>query len=73
MLMNHVARKNWPGRRCGLRSGFLLGALGAMLLALPSGLYVQASPFTVQPSTGRVGGGNTNPAYLLDLNRNSIR
>jgi len=47
-------------------------ACGAVVGAAPC-LTAQGSPLTVQPSTGRVGGGNTNPAYLLDLNRNSIR
>jgi hypothetical protein len=58
--MNHIARKNWTRGGCLLRSGFLLGALAALLLALPSSLYAQ-SPLTIQPSTGRVGVGNTNP------------
>ena len=30
MLMNQIARKNWTGKHCGLRSGFLLGALAAL-------------------------------------------
>jgi len=72
MLMNHFARINWAGRHCRLRSGFLLGALAALLSALPSILYAQ-SPLTFQPSTGRVGVGNTNPAYPLDVIQNSIR
>ena len=63
MLMNHIGRKNWTRNRSRLRRGFLLGAL---VLALPAGLYAQ-SPFTVQPSTGRVGVGNTNPQYPLDV------
>jgi len=45
---------------------------GAVLLALPSSLYSQ-TPLTVQPSTGRVGVGNTNPAYPLNVIRHAIR
>jgi len=30
-------------------------------------LFAQSTPLTVQPSTGRVGVGNTNPAYPLDV------
>jgi len=30
-------------------------------------LDAQSSPLTIQPSTGRVGVGNTNPAYPLDV------
>jgi hypothetical protein len=41
-----------------IRSGFIIGAIGALLLALPSGLFAQSSPLTVQPSTGRVGVGD---------------
>ncbi|MDP2604448.1 MAG: hypothetical protein Q8S00_17960 [Deltaproteobacteria bacterium] len=66
MLMKHIARKNWMGRRCGLRSGFLLGALAALLVALPSTLYAQ-SPLTVQPSTNNVGVRNPTPQYPLDI------
>ena len=69
MLMNHTARKNWTGRRCGLRSGFLLGGLAALLVALPSSLYAQ-SPLTVQPSTGRVGVGTIAPSEKLDVDGN---
>ena len=54
MLMNHIARKNWMGERCGLRRGFLLGALAAVVFAVPSSFYAQ-TPLTVQPSTGRTG------------------
>ena len=51
MLMKHIARKDWTGKRRGMRSGFLLGLLAALLLALPASLYAQSSPLTVQPST----------------------
>jgi len=67
MLMKHTARKNWMLGGCGLRSGFLLGALAALLSALPSSLYAQGSPLTVQSSTGLAGVGNTNPQYSLDV------
>ena len=82
MLMNHIGRKNWTGNRGWVRRGFLLGAparslsaraqaglaggLAALVLALAPSLYAQ-SPLTVQPSTGRVGVGNTNPQYPLDV------
>jgi len=67
MLMKQIARKNWTGKHCGLRSGFLLGALAA--LALPASLYAQ-SPLTVQPSTGRVGVGTIAPSEKLDVDGN---
>ena len=66
MLKKHIDRKNWTAGRCGPRSGFLLGALAALLLGLPLSLYAQ-SPLTVQPSTGRVGVSNTDPQYPLDV------
>ena len=66
MVMNQIARKNWTRNRGWLRSGFLLGALAALVLALAPSLYAQ-SPLTVQPSTGRVGVGNANPQYPLDV------
>jgi hypothetical protein len=48
-------------------SGFIVRAIAALLFALPCALFAQSSPLTVQPSTGRVGVGNTNPAYPLDV------
>jgi hypothetical protein len=47
-------------------SGFTIGAIAALLFALPCGVFAQ-SPLTVQPSTGRVGIGNTNPSEALDV------
>ena len=66
MLTNYTAGKNRTERRFWLRSELLLGALAALLVALPSSLYAQ-SPLTVQSSTGRVGVGNTNPTETLDV------
>ena len=70
MLMKQIARKSRMGRRCRLRSGFLLGGLAALLVALPSSLYAQSSPLTVQPSTGRVGVGTIAPSEKLDVDGN---
>jgi hypothetical protein len=39
----------------------------ALLIAVSSKVQAQSSPLTVQPSTGRVGVGNTNPGYPLDV------
>jgi hypothetical protein len=50
------------------RSGFLVGAITALLLALPGVLFAQSSPLTVQPSTSRVGVGTTAPGETLDVN-----
>ncbi|MGH7825035.1 MAG: hypothetical protein ACREQ7_07640 [Candidatus Binatia bacterium] len=45
----------------------IIGGVAGVLLFQPT-LHAQSSPLTVQPSTGRVGIGNTNPAYPLDVN-----
>jgi hypothetical protein len=42
------------------RSGSIIGAVAALLFALPCGSFAQC-PLTVQASTRRVGVGNTNP------------
>jgi hypothetical protein len=47
-------------------SSFIGNIATALLLTFSSNLYAQ-SPLTVQPSTGRVGVGNTSPAYPLDV------
>jgi hypothetical protein len=54
IFTNHINR---------IHSRFIVGATAALLFALPCALFAQSSPLTVQPSTGRVGVGNTNPAY----------
>ena len=57
MFSNHINRS---------RSGFIVGAITWLLFALPCGVFAQ-SPLTVQPSTGRVGVGNTNPSEALEV------
>jgi hypothetical protein len=63
-------RKGATGLRVGLhnriRSRFIVAATAALIFALPCGVFAQ-SPLTVQPSTGRVGVGNTNPSEALDV------
>ncbi len=44
-------------------------AIAALSIAISPNVYAQ-SPLTVQPSTGRVGVGNTNPAETLDVTGN---
>jgi len=46
---------------------FLLVVLSSLVGFPLDHLHAQSSPLTVQPSTGRVGVGNTNPAYTLDV------
>jgi hypothetical protein len=58
MFANHINR---------IHSGFIVGAIAALLFALPHGLFAQSSPLTVVPSTGKVGVGNTNPQSTLDV------
>jgi hypothetical protein len=53
MFANHIGR-------------IFMGVFTAIVLVLPLNLYAQ-SPLTVQPSTGRVGVGNTSPGYTLDV------
>jgi hypothetical protein len=50
----------------GIRSGVIVGTIAALIFALPCGLFAE-SPLTVQPSTRRVGIGNTNPSEALDV------
>jgi hypothetical protein len=58
MFSSHINRN---------RSGFMIGAIAALVfLLLPCGVFAQ-SPLTVQPSTGRVGIGNTNPSEMLEV------
>jgi hypothetical protein len=44
-----------------------LGLVIAWITFLPVLLPAQSNPLTIQPSTGRVGVGTTNPAYPLDV------
>jgi hypothetical protein len=55
MFSNHINRS---------RSGFIVGAIAALLFA-------QSSPLTVVPSTGKVGVNNTNPQSTLDVRGNA--
>jgi hypothetical protein len=55
-----------------IRSGFIAGAIAALIFALPSGLFAQSSPLTVQPSTGRVGVGTTDPTRTLTVQGTAI-
>ncbi len=48
------------------RSAFIAATIAALLAAFASNLHAQ-SPLTVQPSTGRVGVGNTNPTETVDV------
>src|ERR1044071_8415487 len=47
-------------------NGFLGGLIASLVFGFSGNVHAQ-SPLTVQPSTGRVGVGNTNPAYPLDV------
>src|SRR3989304_4587675 len=70
MSGNNIAGKSRTARKLPARLGLFvsIGTIAAaMLLGLAPPLYAQSSPLTVQPSTGRVGVGNTNPAYPLDV------
>jgi hypothetical protein len=48
------------------RSAFIAATIAALLIAFSPNLHAQ-SPLTVQPSTGRVGVGNTNPTETVDV------
>ena len=54
----------FANRNTKARSAFIAATIAALLIAFASNLQAQ-SPLTVQPSTGRVGVGNTNPAETL--------
>ena len=60
MLTNHNTKT---------RSAFIAASIAALLIALSPNLHAQ-SPLTIQPSTGRVGVGNTSPAEALDVTGN---
>jgi hypothetical protein len=49
-----------------IRGRFVVGAIAALVVALPCAFFAQ-SPLTIQPSTGNVGIGNTNPSEALDV------
>jgi hypothetical protein len=57
MFSSHINRNH---------SGSMIGAITAPLFVLPPGVFAQ-SPLPVQPSTGRVGIGNTNPSEALEV------
>jgi hypothetical protein len=74
MSWNNIAGKIRTARKLPTRLGFAvsIGTIAtAMLLGLAPNVYAQSSPLTVQPSTGRVGVGNTNPQYPLDVTGNA--
>jgi hypothetical protein len=48
------------------RSAFITATITAILIAISPNLHAQ-SPLTVQPSTGRVGVGNTSPTNTVDV------
>ncbi len=48
------------------RSAFIAATIAALLIGFSPNLHAQ-SPLTVQPSTGRVGVGNTNPTETMDV------
>ena len=55
-----------------IRGGFIVGTIAALIVALlaclwQAGMAVAQSPLTIQPSTGNVGIGNTNPSEALDV------
>ncbi|GEM_PF-7112130 len=47
-----------------VRAGLVIAVAA---LSLAPNLHAQSSPLTVQPSTGNVGIGNTNPTEILDV------
>ncbi len=69
MVRNNIASNNRMASGCPPRFGFAMSIgtiVTALIVALPCALFAQ-SPLTVQPSTGRVGIGNTNPSEALDV------
>jgi hypothetical protein len=48
------------------RGAFTAATIAALFIAFSPNLYAQ-SPLTVQPSTGRLGVGNTNPSETVDV------
>lgn len=71
MAIKRIIDESRPANRSVWRVGFsaLRGSVAmAFVLAGTLNLYAQSSPLTVQPSTGRVGVGTTNPGYTVDVN-----
>ena len=69
MFSRSIATRERSAQRLSLPTtvcGVLLCSW-VLSLGLTSSLFAQSSPLTVQPSTGRVGIGNTNPGYTLDV------
>jgi hypothetical protein len=69
MVRNNMAGNYRIASRCPRLFEFAVSIgtiVTALILALPCALFAQ-SPLTVQPSTGRVGIGNTNPSEALDV------
>ena len=69
MVRNNIASNNRIASRCPRRFGFAvsIGTIVTALIVTSSVALFAQSPLTVQPSTGRVGIGNTNPSEALDV------
>jgi hypothetical protein len=66
----HQSASNSSPLFFGFRTILLLGSLAVLIVFPPRDLSAQSSPLTIQPSTGRVGVGTTNPTQALDINGN---
>lgn len=65
-----LTHRNFTPQPFGFRAPLLLELVIAWITFLPALLPAQSNPLTIQPSTGRVGVGTTNPAYPLDVSGN---
>lgn len=65
-----MLRSKQSSRQRPIRTGATIAGLVGLLLASQPNLHAQSSPLTIQPSTGRVGIGNTNPSETLDVTGN---